>query len=124
MLLVFALAAALCLQVFALSDNMSRLCERNSNAAAAVQNAAESIKLYHGSFEQAFACGEYTADICTLAYDAQWQPAEPQHAEYVITVTRVPTQQPLLGSAVICAQTPQGESIFAVTVFWQEDAHG
>ena len=41
MLLVFALAAAVCLRVFVLSGNLSRQGEIRGNAVTAVQNAAE-----------------------------------------------------------------------------------
>ena len=41
MLLVFALAAALCLQVFVLSAQISRRCKATDHAVTAAQNAAE-----------------------------------------------------------------------------------
>ena len=44
MLLVFALAAALCLQAFVKSDQISRESQARSNAALAVQNTAETIR--------------------------------------------------------------------------------
>ena len=52
MLLVFALAAALCLQVFVLSGRVSRSCETKSNAVAAVQSAAEITKACKGDPQQ------------------------------------------------------------------------
>ena len=44
MLLVFALAAALCLQVFVLSDQLSRRCEERDRVVVVAQNAAEIMK--------------------------------------------------------------------------------
>ena len=44
MLLVFALSAALCLQVFVLSARMSRNMEAQGQAVRAVQNTAETVK--------------------------------------------------------------------------------
>ena len=44
MVLVFALAAALCVQVFVLSDQTSRNYAARDRAAVAAQNAAEQLK--------------------------------------------------------------------------------
>ena len=44
MVLVFALSAAVCLQVFALSGSLSRTCEARDRAAVIAQNAAEALK--------------------------------------------------------------------------------
>ena len=57
MLLVFALAAALCLQAFVKSDQISRESQARSNAALAVQNTAETIRYSGGSFEHALRQG-------------------------------------------------------------------
>ena len=46
MLLVFALASALCLQAFVKSDAISVRSEEKGRAAIAAQNAAEVIRLY------------------------------------------------------------------------------
>ena len=55
MLLVFALAAALCLQAFVRSDNISRQSEARDRAAMLVQSAAEAIQSYGGDACDAFA---------------------------------------------------------------------
>ena len=52
MLLVFALSAALCLQVFALSGRISHGMEDKALAVTEVRNAAESIKISGGDFEK------------------------------------------------------------------------
>lgn len=44
MVLVFALSAAVCLQVFALSGGLSRTCEARDRAVVIAQNAAETLK--------------------------------------------------------------------------------
>ena len=48
MLLVFALAAALCLRMFVLSDRKSLDFEARDYAVLEVQNAAETVKLNYG----------------------------------------------------------------------------
>lgn len=53
MLLVFALAAALCLQAFVKADGISMQGENRSYAVVAAQNAAEVIRHSGGSMEHA-----------------------------------------------------------------------
>ena len=69
MLLVFALAAALCLQVFVLSGKVSRSSETKSHAVTAVQNAAEVTKSCRGDFESISAIlgGSGTLTILTVS---------------------------------------------------------
>ena len=53
MVLVFALAAAVCLQVFVLSERISLRCEERDRAVLAAQSAAEVLKGSGGNYEQA-----------------------------------------------------------------------
>ena len=53
MLLVFALAAALCLQAFVKSDQMSRNSEARDRAMILCQSAAEAIRQTNGDFPAA-----------------------------------------------------------------------
>ena len=53
MLLVFALAAALCLQAFALADRLSDRTERFDRAVLEAQRAAETVKHCRGDLQQA-----------------------------------------------------------------------
>ena len=53
MVLVFALAAALCLRAFVLSDSMSIENERRDNGVLLAQNAAEVYKACRGDAEAA-----------------------------------------------------------------------
>ena len=53
MVLVFALAAALCVQVFVLSDQTSRSYEARDRAVVAAQNAAEQLKGCGGDYAAA-----------------------------------------------------------------------
>ena len=48
MVLVFALAAAVCLQIFSLSDRLSRKNEAVAEAVLIVQNTAEELKYSYG----------------------------------------------------------------------------
>ena len=65
MILVFALASALCLRLFVYSDQVSVSGAARDQAAAVVQNAAEALKLSGGSMESLAGLlgGEADADI-------------------------------------------------------------
>ena len=122
MLLVFALAAALCLQIFVLSGQMSKGLAEQDKAVIAVQNAAETVKICGGDaaeYSEKLG-GAMDGDTVTVRYDADWQNS-PQ-GEYRIVIER--TVQGLLGSAEISAQDEAGKEIFAVTAAWQEAANG
>ena len=121
MLLVFALAAALCLQVFVLSAQMSRHCEARDHAVTEVQNAAEMLKASGGDFRQCAAqLGGTAEDRCwQIRYDEDWNESETE-ADYCLTITKLPANNAALGSAEVRAQTGSGEVLFTVTVSWQE----
>ncbi len=82
MLLVFALAAALCLQAFVKSDDISSRSEARDRAAVLCQTAAETIRCYGGDAQNALskAAGdlgaEYSEEFVTLSlnYDKDWTP--------------------------------------------------
>jgi len=124
MLLVFALAAGLCLQVFVLSDRMSRGFEARDHAVLAVQNTAEVLKVCEGDLDACAALygGTVSDAQWQLTYDAQWNCVSGEYADYCV-VADVKQEQPLLGTALVSAKTSDGETLFEVTVSWQEAAH-
>lgn len=77
MVLVFALAAAMCLQVFSLSDRLSRKNEAVSQAALQSQNTAELLKSSGGAWEQVLKenAWEKRGDGWYLCYDKDWKTA-------------------------------------------------
>lgn len=127
MLLVFALAAALCLRVFLLSDQMSRRCEERDRAVVAVQNAAEMMKTCKGNL---VVCAEVSGGSASgsawkIGYDADWQQTAADQAVYQVLVVPIDSETELLGTAEVYAQTAEGERLFWLTVSWQEgDAYG
>ena len=82
MLLVFALGAALCLQAFVKSDSLSSRSEARDRAAVEAQNAAETVRHYGGSAQNALSRAaedlgaEYSEEFVTftLFYDEDWDP--------------------------------------------------
>ena len=121
MLLVFALAAALCLQVFVLSAQISRRCKATDHAVTAAQNAAEALKATSGDLQhcKSLLGGTVENGIWQIWYDENWTESE-ACAPYYMTVTELATNYPCLGSAEISTQTESGDVLFCMTVFWQE----
>lgn len=113
MVLVFALAAALCVSCFVTADRLSRCNAVRDEAVVAAQNAAETIKGCRGDYEQAATLlnGTLEHGILELCADEDFR----------IVVTPEKSGDPLLGRArvEVCA-AQDGETLFALTVLWQE----
>lgn len=106
MVLVFSLAAALCLKAFVWSTQKTGENRVVAQAAIAAQTAAEELK----------SAGH--AEKSTLTYDENWQPAE--NGCYVLKTE--PFRGALLGGAEITVEDRAGNELFRLTVRWQEDA--
>ena len=122
MLLVFALAAAVCLRMFALSDKLSRKYEATDRAVLAAQNAAELIKNdgIEGFAEQmgAKAEGENT---WVVFYDENWENSPEASGEFTLTVTLAERSEYLFrAEIVVLADT--GEELFRLPVAKQIQA--
>lgn len=104
MILVFSLAAALCLRIFAWSDRTSREIRQQAEAVLLCQNAAEIIKA-SGSLEEA-----------ANALDAL-----EQESDFPMEVRETESNVPGLGQAEIRILSPEtGEGLYSLTVGWQE----
>jgi len=116
MVLVFALAAALCLRAFALADALSRQQETRDRALLACQQAAEELKANRGL--------DLTGQ--TLYFDENWLALpSPEGAAYVLTAARQRAPVPGLGRAEVSVCPAEGgEVLAALPVAWQEVAHG
>lgn len=125
MLLVFALAAGLCLQMFVFASRISHRCEARDRAALTVQNAAEVWKMSGGDAQVCAKLlgGQADGDAWQISYDDAWTETSGE-AAYTVSVTPIQTEQPLLGCADISAETADGDCLFRVTVSWQEGADG
>lgn len=112
MILVFSLAAAMCLRIFAWSDRTSREMELQDKAAVLCQNAAETLKA-EGSLEGAGEIlGAEVRGNC-------WSAACDEALQLELEEKKSPV--PGLGSAEIRAiHVKTGEILFSLTVGWQE----
>lgn len=122
MLLVFAFAAALCLQVFVLSNQMSRRCEATDHAVTMIQNTAEVLKASGGDFSKCATVlgGTVEDNNWQIWYDENWNETAMDQAIYQLTISLLPSDLPTLGSAEICAMIMPEDPLSAITVSWQE----
>lgn len=106
MVLVFSLAAALCLKAFVWSTQKTRENQIVAQAAIAAQTAAEELKAVRH------------AEARSVTYDENWQPSE--DGCYILKTE--PFRSTLLGGAEITVADRQGNELFSLSVRWQEDA--
>lgn len=107
MVLVFSLAAALCLKAFVWSTQKAAENKVIAGAAIAAQSAAEQMK----------AAGEARTGEQYL--DENWQPVS-ENGCYVLKTE--PFSAALLGGAEITVEDLRGTELFRLSVRWQEDA--
>ena len=139
MLLVFALAAALCLQAFVKSDGLSGNSEARDRAVTLCQTAAETVRHSGGNFnEAAEKLGLEFGQGSTMFryYDENWEPLpisegpipgggegyDPaQEGAECLTIQAVLDAPPGLGKASVCVSEAHGEALFELEVAWQEE---
>lgn len=112
MILVFALAASMCLQVFLYADRVSRETELQDRAVVLAQNGAEILKSCGGSLEKAGARleGEGHGDTLTVR-------REPLRMEIQITRSEIPG----LGQGEVrILEDETGIVLFSLKTAWQE----
>ena len=128
MVLVFALAAALCLQVFVFSDRASRQNEALDSAVVLAQNTAETLKACGGVEGASAALGGETAQtLWSTHYYEDLTPApDRDSAFYHVDVLPLPGGVEGLGKASIDVFQYDGNSpLFSLTTAWQEvDGNG
>lgn len=120
MLLVFALAAAICLQSFVLSDRLSRRGEARDRGVTLAQTAAETIRHQGGAPESAL---EQAAPSLGGRYEAGQLTVTEGEGDETITLTAQAEESgiPGLSKAALLVEW-EGETVFELTVAWQEVA--
>ena len=122
MVLVFALAAALCVQAFALADHQSGQVEIGDRALLEAQNMVETLKSCGGDYpETAELCrGVWDGDMLCIFYSADWQREQEANAAYTLTVVPVKSGYALLGRAEVTIADRSGALLCALPAAWQE----
>ena len=109
MLLVFALAAALCVRIFVSADQLFRRNEARDRAVLEAQNAAETLKRSGGIIE--------------MSYDADWQPTEGE-AAYRLTTACTESPNAYLWTAEVTVSASDGTVLFTLPVAGQRQEVG
>ena len=135
MVLVFALAAALCLRVFVFSELASTRNEAVDRAVVECQSAAEFLKstgLPAGEAEAELADrmgGTVSQGLLQICYDENWNvlPENNETCAYVVEMQGVSAEVDGLAKAHIRAAAVKdisvggsGEPLFSIDVAWQE----
>lgn len=122
MLLVFALAATLCLQAFSKSDEISKRVETRDRAVMLCQSVAEVIRNDGGEPAEALSHAaqkleyQYDQGLLWAEYDENWSSGA--EGVYRLTAEGVPTETAGLYAARVAVES-EGETLFALTVAWQ-----
>lgn len=126
MLLVFALAAALCLQAFVLADARSMTNESRDRALLVTQSAAERWKAYDGDVKRALPDGQDENGDWLLCYDADWNAVD-EGGQYRLLLSPLTKDKdnPLLGRAELRLVDTEGEELIYLPLAcqWQTEVH-
>ncbi|MBE6972351.1 MAG: hypothetical protein E7440_00475 [Ruminococcaceae bacterium] len=118
MVLVFALAGALCLRMFVWAEQSVRDQAQRHGALLLAQNVAQRLKSIEKERPESVDQTE------TMFYDAVWEPCDPP-GEYRLEVSRLPTAYTTLGSARIRVYGAGEAPLAQLDVNWQEvENHG
>lgn len=122
-LLVFALAAAVCLQAFVTADGLSRRMADREQAAIHCQNVAEILRNKAGDFSAAAGIlnAQYADENSLMIdYTEDWTLAD-NTARYILGASRRETSVPGLRKAEVwCRDEAAGDELFRIEVAWQE----
>jgi len=122
MLLVFALAAALCLQAFSKSDGISKRVEARDHAVTLCESVAELAKNSGEAPDDALAAAagklgySFENGVLMANFDEDWNMGA--DGVYHLTAQAVPSDIPGLYSACVTVEH-ENDVLFELTVAWQ-----
>jgi hypothetical protein len=125
MLLVFAIAAALCLRVFVWSGMRAEYVSQRDAALIKTQSAAEVLKNVKGDFGVASKRygGNLDGDEWVIWYDTDWNECA-AGGEYCLRAAIEGEDVPYLGKAKIELSMSNGDVLSELSTCWQEEEHG
>lgn len=118
MILVFALAAALCLQAFVLSDSLSEKARQRDMAVLLCENAAEAQQ-FAAKTDNPLVDRKYPAGEGVYYFDEEGNES-PEPSFYTVELTRLPERLPCLGEGRVTVKNPEGEELYSLEFAWQE----
>lgn len=123
MLLVFALAASVCIRMFVLSEQLSRKYEATDRAVLVAQNLAELLKNSGGAkLTEVPEEGQPDGNTREIYYDKEWKVTEKASAEFVAKVTCTEEENGFLFRGEIVISMINGEELFRLPVAGQKTA--
>ena len=125
MILVFALAAAVCIQVFVYAGQQSRYYETRDRAVLAAQNAAEALKAGNDGYFSGINTAAGGNAGYAVSYNEAWQPAATEgNCAYQLRVTYTDSGDPYLWTAEVTVWTAEGELLISLPVAGQNEGVG
>lgn len=120
MLLVLAIAAALCLKAFVWADTQSLHYSNRDRAITQLQSAADVLKFHKGDLTAAAQAhgGTLDGDQWVIALNQDWNQAA--SGDYRICATLLDCDTDYLGGATLTVLPASGEPLAQLTVCWQE----
>ena len=112
MLLVFVLAATVCVRMFVLSEKLSRKYE--ATAELLKKGGVPALSETEGAVQT----GE---GVWAMFYDKNWETAEQETAEFTLIVKSLPESSAFLLRAEITVLTEAGEELFRLPVAGQKE---
>lgn len=121
MLLVFSLAAALCVRAFFLADSRSQQNEARDYAVVQAQSAAEAYKTFLGDPQETsdLLQGWWEGTCLYVSYDENWQPVEGS-GTYLLRIEPQDSAVSTLGKATLQVTDAKGSSLVTLPVAWQK----
>ena len=123
MILIFAFAAALCVQAFVLADTMSKEAYARDKAAMISQTMAETVKSQHGDMEKAAVLlgemAEATQEGLFMFYDSAWEATDKASAKYIICMEVKEADDYISKGEINVLAAEEEEIIFTLPVSWQ-----
>lgn len=122
MLLVFALAAAICLQAFVKADALSSASANRDTAVFLAQSTAELIRSNEGDLAKTAEqlAASYEQGLLQQTYDRDWQPSAAANPAFTLQAHITPNDAPGLGTAKVLVLDEQQQTIFELDIAWQE----
>lgn len=123
MILVFAFAAAICVQAFQKADATSKELAARDRAVNYGQTVAETVKSVHGDLEAAAGIlgGIAEEDKLLFWYDIEWNRVSKEDAAYELCLMVTETSAYLEKSQLIVTELKKSKVLFALPVNWQKE---
>lgn len=122
MLVVFSIAAAICVRAFVYSDQLSLQKQVRDQAIIQVQTLAETYKYYKGDVQKVIAefGGDIDNDTFITYWNEQWQPCDESKSQYKIKITKQASNVTGLGKAEVLVYSIDDKVLFTFPLAWQE----